>query len=111
MSAYGRSYPGPGSTLPRFPGTFVLAFHEAATSLNWQVHRWVGHLVECTDDQGRIRVVAVENVYRRIRREDRLKWQAVLASFLRNYDPADPGEGPPPPAAGTEPSSDPPPRI
>lgn len=84
MSPRGRSHPGTGSAPPRYPGSFLLAFREAAASLNWQTRRWLGPLVECVDAEGHSRVVGLENLYRRARRVDRAEWPALAAEFLRS---------------------------
>src|SRR5437660_1221143 len=82
MSRRSRSHPGLGSPPPRYPGTFLLAFREAAASLKWQVRRWRGAVVECVDDRGREQVVGLENLYRRARREERSTWPELIAAFL-----------------------------
>ena len=40
-----RHHPGPGSTTPRYSGTFLLALREAAAQLGWSIGGWRGHLV------------------------------------------------------------------
>ena len=71
MPSRGRSNPGHGSTPPKYPGTFLLAFREAVAGLGWQVRKWMGHLVECADPEGREHVVGLENLFRRARQHER----------------------------------------
>jgi hypothetical protein len=78
-----RSDPGQGSRTPHYPGTFLLAFREAAGGLGWQVRRWLGHTVECADAEGQPLTVGVENLYRRARRANRSDWPALITEFLR----------------------------
>jgi hypothetical protein len=78
-----RSDPGYGSGPPRYPGTFLLAFREALGELGWELQRWLGDAVACTDDQGREQVVGLENLYRRARRQERAEWPEVIADFLK----------------------------
>jgi len=77
-----RSDPGQGSGPARYPGTFLLAFREAAASLKWEVRRWHAATVECVDGQGRAQLVGLENLYRRARREERSTWPELITSFL-----------------------------
>lgn len=81
-----RSDPGFGSGPPRYPGTFLLAFREAAASVNMKIRRWLGHSVECTDAEGREQTVGLENLYRRARQVERSEWPALIAGFLRSVD-------------------------
>src|SRR5260370_18828673 len=83
MNRAKRSNPGQGSPRPKYPGTFLLAFREAAAGLDWQVRRWLGSAVECLDASGQEQVVGLENLYRRARREDRAGWPELIAGFLR----------------------------
>jgi len=78
-----KSDPGPGGSPPRYPGTFLQAFREAAGSLGWKVRRSLGDAVECVDDQGEERTVGLENLYRRVRRHGRETWPELIADFLR----------------------------
>jgi len=80
---HGRSDPGRGSGAPRYPGTFLLAFQEAAAGMGWQVRRWIGDLVECADGEGKLHVVGLENLYRRARRAARADWPGLVSEFLR----------------------------
>jgi hypothetical protein len=82
MQSHSRSNPGLGSGPPRYPGSFLLAFREAAAKLNWQVQRWLGNAVEALDAEGRHQVVGLENLYRSARREDRADWPEFIATFL-----------------------------
>ncbi|MCI0460940.1 MAG: hypothetical protein L0Z62_28665 [Gemmataceae bacterium] len=86
MTDHARSHPGFGSGQPRYPGTFLLAFREAAAALNWTVTRWLGGAVECRDSEGREHVVGLENLYRRARREDRSTWPELIEGFLGMID-------------------------
>jgi hypothetical protein len=79
---YRRTHPGQGSGPPRYPGTFLLAFREALAKLGWQARRWLGPAVECSDAQGREQVVGLENLFRRVRSEDRSTWPDLIAGFL-----------------------------
>jgi hypothetical protein len=83
MPPPGRSDPGHGSGPARYPGTFLLAFREAARELKWEVRRWLGAAVECADAEGREHQVGLENLYRRARRVDRAEWPALIVDFLR----------------------------
>jgi hypothetical protein len=78
----GRSNPGLGSGPPRFPGTFILSFREAAAGLSWQIRRWLGEAVECLDPAGKERTVGLENLYRQARRVPREEWPALIREFL-----------------------------
>jgi hypothetical protein len=88
MTIRGRTHPGPGSAPPRYPGSFLLAFREALAGLKWEVRRWMGHLVACADSQGKEKVVGLENLYRRARREPREAWPALIVEFLQVADTA-----------------------
>jgi hypothetical protein len=88
MTLRRRSDPGHGSGPPRYPGTFLLALQEAASTLNWQIRRWLGEAVECTDADGKEHVVGLENLYRRARRIERSQWPAFIVEFLRCADTA-----------------------
>jgi hypothetical protein len=84
MEPHSRSDPGHGSGPPRYPGTFLLAFREALAGLNWQARRWRGHVVDCSDAEGREHTVGLENLYRRARRGERAEWPALISEFLRS---------------------------
>jgi hypothetical protein len=77
-----RGNPGNGFGGPRYPGTFMLALREAFTRLNWQTRHWLGDAVDCTDAAGREQVLALENLYRRVRSVDRGAWPDLLVEFL-----------------------------
>ena len=87
-----RSDPGQGSGPPRYPGTFLLAFREAAAGMGWQVRRWKGVLVECVDDEGHDHLVGLENLFRRARQAQREGWPALITEFLKTVGTIDPGE-------------------
>lgn len=95
MPSSNRSNPGVGSRPPKYPGTFLLALREAAAGMNWQVGRWKGLLVECTDQDGRTHTVGLDNLYRRARQTPREQWPALIADFLKIIATADNGEGMP----------------
>lgn len=79
-----RSYPGQSSAPPRYPGSFYLALREALAEMQWQPRRWLGMAVECLDQAGRDQVLGLENLYRRLRREDRATWPTLIAEMLRS---------------------------
>jgi hypothetical protein len=83
MPTSGRSDPGSGSGKSRYPGTFLLAFREAAAKLGWKIESWQGDAIVCQDGTGEPLVVGLENLYRRVRREQRSEWPAQIADFLR----------------------------
>ncbi len=87
MARQNRSDPGQGSGPQRYPGTFLLAFREAAAGLNWTVSRWLAGAVECVDPEGREHVIGLENLYRRARRAERATWPALITEFLNLVDP------------------------
>jgi len=78
-----RSDPGQGSGPPRYPGTFLLAFREAAAGMGWHIRRWAGDMVECADADGKDHVIGLENLYRRARRAPREDWPGLVTEFLR----------------------------
>ena len=82
MPPHDRSDPGSGSGPPKYPGTFLLAFREAAAGMKWQIRQWLGHLVQCIDEEGGEHVIGLENLYRRARREPREEWPVLIAEFL-----------------------------
>jgi hypothetical protein len=86
MARDDRSDPGRGSGPQRYPGSFLLAFREAAASLDWKITRWLGPAVACVDPQGREHVVGLENLFRRARREERACWPELIATFLGMID-------------------------
>jgi hypothetical protein len=83
MARQKRTDPGPGSGPQRYPGTFLLAFREAAARLQWTVQRALGDAVACVDAEGREQVIPLENLYRRARRAPRASWPGLIAGFLR----------------------------
>ena len=82
MQSQRRSNPGHGFGGPRYPGTFLLALREAFARANWQTRRWLGDAVECTDAAGREQMLALENLYRRVKPMNRSGWVDALAEFL-----------------------------
>src|SRR5215510_6121827 len=86
-----RAHPGFGAA-SRYPGTFLLALRTALAEMKWQVRRWLGNAVECLDAAGHEQMLGLENLYRRLRREDRALWPALIVEMLRSVPPesADP---------------------
>lgn len=83
MRQQSRSNPGIGFGGPRYPGTFLLALREAFRRLKWEGRRWLGDAVECADANGREQLLALENLYRRVRPVERAAWADVLVEFLQ----------------------------
>jgi hypothetical protein len=82
----------PGQNSPsRYPGTFLLALKEALAQMQWQPQRWLGMAVACVDQNGHEQVLGLENLYRRLRREDRGEWPRLIAEMLQNV-PAESSE-------------------
>ena len=79
-----RSNPGFGSTPPRYPGSFLVAVREGLASAGWQPRKWLGLAVECLDQDGREQVLGLENLYRRLRGEERPRWPELIVEMLRN---------------------------
>src|SRR5437763_4693822 len=71
---------------PRYPGSFLQAFREAAESLGWKVTAWHDGGVTCVDPAGEEQTVGLENVYRRARQADRAEWPDIVRAFLGNVD-------------------------
>ena len=94
MPPRGRSNPGFGLGGPRYPGTFLLALRVALGRVGWEARRWLGHAVDCVDDQGREQVIGLENLFRRIRREERDRWPDLIADYLATV-PQDVPDGAP----------------
>jgi hypothetical protein len=86
-----RHNPGQGSAPPRYPGSFLLAVREALAEAGWQPRQWLGMAVECADQGGREQVLGLENLYRRLRREDRSEWPRLILEMIRSV-PADSAE-------------------
>jgi hypothetical protein len=82
MPSLSRRNPGFGQGGPRYPGTFLLALREAFERLGWKGKLWLGHAVECIDPQGREQVLGLENLFRRVRPQDRARWPELLAEYL-----------------------------
>jgi hypothetical protein len=82
MARRDRYNPGWGFGGPRYPGTFMLALQEALTKLCWQSRRWLPAAVECIDTEGREQLLGLENLYRRVRSQERLGWPELLAELL-----------------------------
>src|SRR5205809_1360928 len=87
MDPRARSHPGTLSPPPRYPGSFLLALRAALAEMQWQPRRWLGMAVECVDANGRDQVLGLENLYRRLRREDRANWPAPIVEMLRSVPP------------------------
>ena len=79
-----RSNPGRQSSPSRYPGSFLLALREALEEMQWQPRRWLGMAVECLDAAGQEQVLGLENLYRRLRREDRATWPVLIVEMLRS---------------------------
>jgi hypothetical protein len=88
MWADGRGNPGYGSGPPQFPGSFLLAFTEAARGIGWRFNRLTGDIAHCVDADGEKREVGLENLYRRARRTPRVDWPQLAADFLKSIDEA-----------------------
>ena len=73
----------PGTGQARYPGTFLLAFREAVAAVSWQIQTWQADSVACKDAAGESLTVGLENLYRRVRRQDRATWPELIAEFLR----------------------------
>jgi hypothetical protein len=87
-----RSDPDQGSGPPRYPGSFLLAFREACAAQGWQVVRWKGDSVECTDPAGKEQVIGLENLFRRARQAGRSQWPELVSEFLATVGAIDPDE-------------------
>lgn len=85
----GRSDPGSGSGPPRYPGSFLLAFREAAAQLNWQFQRLANDMAGCIDAEGKEHFVGVENLYRRAKRTPREQWPQLIVEFLQTVSVAE----------------------
>jgi len=79
-----RSNPGFGATPPRYPGSFLLAVREGLAQAGWQPRKWLGPAVECLDQNGREQVLGLENLYRRLRGEERTEWPKLIVEMLHN---------------------------
>lgn len=84
-----RSDPGVGFGQPRYPGSFLLAFREAAAEIGWQVQRLIQDVAHCVDAEGKVHVVGLENLYRRARRTPRSDWPQLVAEFLQTVRAAE----------------------
>ncbi|MCI0684440.1 MAG: hypothetical protein L0Y71_20200 [Gemmataceae bacterium] len=82
-----RSHPGRQSAPARYPGSFLLALREALAEMQWEPRRWLGLAVECTDAGGHEQVLGLENLYRRLRREERTTWPGLIVEMLRSVPP------------------------
>lgn len=100
MPSSSRSNPGSGSGASRYPGTFLLAFREAAGQLGLQARRWLGDLAECVDADGKEHHIGLENLYRRARRSERETWPALIREFLTTVLAAEQEENLPDELAG-----------
>src|SRR5947209_2725600 len=72
----------PGTDRAKYPGSFLLALREAADTVDWKIERWLGDAVACVDAKGERLMVGLENLYRRVRRQDRGDWPKLIAEFL-----------------------------
>jgi hypothetical protein len=89
-----RNNPDRPSGAPRYPGTFLLALREAFAQMQWTALRWLGDAVEFTDANGRQQLMALENLYRRVRPADRATWPELLVECLAQI-PGDVAANPP----------------
>lgn len=89
MRAGRRSDPGVGFGQPRFPGSFLLAFREAAAEIHWQLERLMQDVALCVDADGKEHIVGLENLYRRARRAPRPEWPQIIAEFLQTVRAAE----------------------
>lgn len=78
----GRSDPGRGFGPCRYPGSFLLAFREAAAKTGWHLVRLSGETALCHDDDQREHRIGLENIFRRARRQPRTEWPELIAEFL-----------------------------
>jgi hypothetical protein len=79
-----RSNPGFSSPPPRYPGSFLLAVREGLAEAGWTPRKWLGPAVECLDQSGHEQVLGLENLYRRLRGEDRTQWPKLIVEMLHN---------------------------
>lgn len=82
MPRWDRNNPDHGPRATRYPGSFLLAVAEALALLQWQPRRWLRSAVACVDVEGNEQLIGLENLYRRLRREERAGWAALLADLL-----------------------------
>ena len=87
MYPHARSDPGRNSGPRRYPGSFLVALREALAQIGWQPQRWLGQAVACLDAADHEQVLGLENLYRRLRREDRASWPALILEMLRSVPP------------------------
>lgn len=87
MNPRSRSDPGQRSPPPRYPGTFLAAVRAALVEMKWQARKWLGAAVECVDADGHEQVLGLENLFRRLRREDRGRWPELVLEMLRSVPP------------------------
>src|SRR5437899_4900651 len=78
----GRSDPGSGCGKRRYPGSFLLAFSEAARGIGWRFTRMAQDVALCRDCDDQEHRIGLENLYRRARRTPRGEWAALIADFL-----------------------------
>ena len=89
MQDRARHDPGSGFGPPKYPGTFLQAFREAAALLHLDIRRWLGTAVECADERGRNLVIGLENLYRLARRHEREEWPRLIGDFMRTAGVSD----------------------
>jgi hypothetical protein len=95
MGSNDRSNPGQGSGSQQYPGTFLLAFKEAAAAFGWEPIPWLGHSVICRTPGGEERTVGLDNLYRRARQVPREEWPDLIGGFLQTVVSVTPdGAGP-----------------
>src|SRR5262245_33900703 len=90
-----RNDPGQGTGPSRYPGTFQLAFREAVNLVGWQLRSWRGDRVNCTNADGKDYNIGVDNLYRRVRLEDRSEWPGLIVDFFQGIKAAELTDGMP----------------
>lgn len=88
MASFTDSNPGSGFGGPRYPGTFLLALREAIDKLQWTPTVWKPNCVECVDAAGKSQQIGMDNMYRRLKHEPRVRWPELLLELLSSV-PAD----------------------
>src|SRR5262245_48757454 len=84
-----RNDPGQGTGPSRYPGTFQLAFREAINLVGWQLRAWKGDRVDCTSAEGKEYTIGVENLFRRVRLEERTEWPDLIVDFFQGIKAAE----------------------
>jgi hypothetical protein len=82
-----RSDPGSGAPT-RYPGSFFLAFREAALGLGLTAVKWLGDGVVIRDKERQESTVGLDNVFRRCKQHDRTEWVNIIRDFLEHVGPS-----------------------